>query len=248
MNPETGEDSFVNLENKVSELCVDPRTSDNVELNNTLEIVNYILNNGPKEKTEHITPIKNDENDENLPSNIKRNTYIDEGKEKSLLTYDTLKETGAIEQAKTPYKDIKMKHQKEQIQVDSTEQYFTPVKSESKTEVFATLSSRSVKLKPPVLKTPAPPSNKKPVTSAKKTPNRTNAYQHIASPIASYIKNCPQVPLIKNVHPKKPLPGPSSIPKFVKSQPIKLQLQNKENIDLPKVAYKSAKKTVLVST
>ncbi|KAI8438395.1 hypothetical protein MSG28_010937 [Choristoneura fumiferana] len=122
---------------------------------------------------------------------------------------------------------------------------FTPVKQEKNvTEVFATPSSELV-TKTPSLKTPAnPPLFKKPSTSSlKKTPSKNNAFKHIASPVAYYIKNTPQAPLIQNVYPKKPLIG-SSIPKLVK--PTVVKPSNKENVNLPPVAYKSAKKTTVI--
>lgn len=140
------------------------------------------------------------------------------------------------------------------IEVNNTEQTclnaastaFTPIKQKKNdTEVFATPSSELV-TKTPRLKTPAnPPLFKKPSTSSlKKTPSKNNAFKHIASPVAYYIKNTPQAPLIQNVYPKKPLLG-SSIPKLVK--PTVVKPSNKENVNLPPVAYKSAKKTTVVS-
>ncbi|XP_063548594.1 uncharacterized protein LOC134755886 [Cydia strobilella] len=121
----------------------------------------------------------------------------------------------------------------------------TPMKQVQKEkEVFATPSS-VLQIKPALCRTPAnPPLFKKPSTSSeKKTPSKNNAFQHIASPVAYYINNSPQVPLIRNVHPKKTLPGLSSIPKLVKSSVHKLS--NKENVNLPSVAYKNAKKTTV---
>ncbi|XP_063616767.1 uncharacterized protein LOC134789970 [Cydia splendana] len=120
----------------------------------------------------------------------------------------------------------------------------TPMKQVQK-EVFATPSS-VLQTKPTLCRTPAnPPLFKKPSTSSvKKTPGKNNAFQHVASPVAYYINNSPQVPLIQNVHPKKTLPGLSSIPKLVKSSVNKPS--NKENVNLPSVAYKSAKKTTVI--
>ncbi|XP_063357576.1 uncharacterized protein LOC134647238 [Cydia amplana] len=122
----------------------------------------------------------------------------------------------------------------------------TPMKHVQKEkEEFATPSS-VLQTKPALYRTPAnPPLFKKPSTSSvKKTPGKNNAFQHVASPVAYYINNSPQVPLIQNVHPKKTLPGLSSIPKLVKSSVNKPS--NKENVNLPSVAYKSAKKTTVI--
>ncbi|XP_061708732.1 uncharacterized protein LOC133518950 isoform X2 [Cydia pomonella] len=122
----------------------------------------------------------------------------------------------------------------------------TPMKHfQKEKEVFATPSS-VLHTKPALCRTPAnAPFFKKPSTSSvKKTPGKNNAFQHIASPVAYYINNSPQIPLIRNVHPKKTLPGLSSIPKLVKSSISKPS--NKENVYLPSVAYKSAKKTTVI--
>ncbi|XP_061713995.1 uncharacterized protein LOC133522630 [Cydia pomonella] len=108
-------------------------------------------------------------------------------------------------------------------------------------EVFATSSSVR-HTKPALCITPANPTVfKKPSPStSKKTPRKNNAFLHIASPVAYYINNSPKIPLIQNVFPKKILRGLSSIPKLVKSSVSKPS--NKENVNLPSVAYKSAKK------
>lgn len=103
--------------------------------------------------------------------------------------------------------------------------------------------------KTPVFKTPASTLMlKKPSTSSvnKKTPVKSGQYAHIASPVACYIKNSPQVPLVQDVRPKKPLPGCSSnIPKLIHSKP-KTNVCNKENVNLPSLAYIGAKKTKMV--
>lgn len=91
-------------------------------------------------------------------------------------------------------------------------------------------------------KNPIPKKNNTP--SLKKTPGKTNAFQHITSPVASYIKNSPQVPLLRDVRPKKPLSGTSSIPKFIKNTNNE---KGKENVLLPAIAYKNAKETKMVN-
>ncbi|KAJ8736418.1 hypothetical protein PYW08_007074 [Mythimna loreyi] len=210
------DDSFVKMENMVAKLCVSPRNNEKTELNNTLEVIEYILNNPPSSTKE-----KNEKVDDDL-------------------------------RLKTEFKDlspVKMENEVKKYETYNSPEppQNTPVKA-AQLHKYAedNTTPRDTKLKP-IFKTPAQPlSLKKPsATSLKKTPSRSNAYQHISSPVASYIKNCPIAPLVKDVHPKKPLPGTSSIPKFVKNLP-QAKPSNKENINLPSVAYKSAKKTRVI--
>ncbi|KAF9421604.1 hypothetical protein HW555_002537 [Spodoptera exigua] len=215
------DDSFIKMENMVANLCVSPKNIGNIgELNNTLEVIEYILNNPPgstKDKSDKAelnnkhTSIKN-EVDTSPTKNIKENKC---------------KETSKPPEPpqNTP---VKTNHQINK----HAEEFSTPRNMKQKT----------------IFKTPAQPTSlKKPsATSLKKTPSRSNAYQHISSPVASYIKNCPIVPLVKDVHPKKPLPGTSSIPKIIKNTLPATKPSNKENVNLPSVAYKSAKKTKVI--
>lgn len=106
----------------------------------------------------------------------------------------------------------------------------------SRPDAYATPSTGS---KTP-FKTPGNPVHKKTTYTPSKKP-----FQHVMSPVAFYINSCTQVPLVKNVQPKKLLPGTSSIPKLVKSTP-KTNLCNKENVSLPSIAYRSAKETKVV--
>ncbi|XP_075971773.1 uncharacterized protein LOC142973696 [Anticarsia gemmatalis] len=241
------DDSFIKLESMVEKLCVSPTPTNNKkteELNNTLEVIEYILNNPP-----------NNENKPETPKNIQDDVKPVLKTENEVLSEICLKKLQKI----SPQKCSKLG---KVDAMDSPEPpQNTPVKSakkfvkdaEFKTPVDSKKYIRDAEFKTPVdskpkpiFKTPAQPlSLKKPsATSLKKTPSKSNAYQHISSPVASYIKNCPIVPLVKDVHPKKPLPGPSSIPKLKSSVPIKSS--NKENVNLPSVAYKSAKKTKLI--
>lgn len=214
------DDSFIKIENMVERLCLSPkRNGKTEELNNTLEVIEYILNNPPsstkqkEEKTDDIT----------LKTN-KLKTEPDLSPQKMLR--EVKKQEAGNSTAHPQNTPLNIAHQFHKY----AESCNTP---------------RDIKTKP-LFKTPSqPPSLKKPGSSLKKTPSRSNAYQHISSPVASYIKNCPIAPLVKDVHPKKPLPGTSFIPKFVKNPPAKPS--NKENIVLPSVAYKSAKKTKVVS-
>ncbi|KAI5640511.1 hypothetical protein NE865_07056 [Phthorimaea operculella] len=120
-----------------------------------------------------------------------------------------------------------------------------------KQDIFKTPSSE-LKTRTPVFKTPGnPTSNKKLITPRK--------YQNVASPVATYIRNSPQIPLLKDVYPKKPLPGVSSIPKLSRQIP-RPNVGNKENlkqekvkvvkaeecIKLPAVAYRNAKETKVI--
>ncbi|KAG6455203.1 hypothetical protein O3G_MSEX009108 [Manduca sexta] len=238
----TSEDSFLKIENMVDNLCISNNVDTKVELNNTLDVIDYILNNGPESKTEDIVKV-----------------------EKEATDTQNLGEETAIKPLKTILSPSKLRHaefkaNKEIKTKSDSPPYVTPIKNEfrtpSKTEILKTprsatkvkldvfvTPSTNLKSKTPVFKTPALLSQKKQLaTSVKKTPAKPNSYQHISSPVASYIKNCPQVPLLKDVHPKKPLPGPSAIPKFTKG----IIEKNKENILLPSVAYKSAKKTKVI--
>lgn len=215
------DDSFIKMENMVAKLCLSPRKNDKTEeLNNTLEVIEYILNNPPssvgKDKNNTLNCIK--------PENTSPKSKINGGNHQtSPLKY----------RVKNNVHDSPQPPQN------------TPVKTTNKPEGFMTPMDMKHK---PIFKTPGQPlsSKKSSATSLKKTPGRSNAYQHISSPVASYIKNCPIAPLVKDVHPKKPLPGPSSIPKFIKN-PSLAKPSNKENVILPSVAYKSAKKTKVVS-
>lgn len=214
------DDSFIKMENMVAKLCLSPkRNGKTEELNNTLEVIEYILNNPPSSTKE-----KDEKADDS-----------------------TLKSTMKNEQNLSPQKTLR-EVKKNDAYNSSGHPQNTPVNiAQQFAQNYAESCStpRDVKQKP-VFKTPSQVlSLKKPGSSLKKTPSRSNAYQHISSPVASYIKNCPIAPLVKDVHPKKPLPGTSSIPKFVKNPPTKPS--NKENVILPSVAYKSAKKTRVVS-
>lgn len=224
------DESFIEMENMVSKLCMSPRDSDNMELNNTLEVIDYILNHGPNREP----LIKHDHADENKASVSVKIEYS------SPLKLSPKHQSPKREYIKLP----------EDTNYKASPNYFTPAKSVMKKPFnkTATPSSNSKASKTPLFKTPANPALKKPCTP-RLTPGRSNAYQHISSPIASYIKNCPQAPLVKDVHPKKPLPGSSSIPKFIRNPSHdKIQInKNKENISLPAIAYKSAKKTKVVS-
>lgn len=215
------DDSFIKMEDMVAKLCVSPKKSGNAgELNNTLEVIEYILNNPPSS-----TKDKTDKAELN-------NKYTSTENEVNKSPTKNQKEDKCKEASKPPEPPQN-----------------TPVKTNHQihkhTEGFST--PRDMKQKP-IFKTPAQPTSlKKPsATSLKKTPSRSNAYQHISSPVASYIKNCPIVPLVKDVHPKKPLPGTSSIPKIVKNTLPVAKPSNKENVNLPSVAYKSAKKTRVI--
>uniref|UniRef100_A0A2A4JD45 Uncharacterized protein n=1 Tax=Heliothis virescens TaxID=7102 RepID=A0A2A4JD45_HELVI len=213
------DDSFIKMESMVAKLCMSPKNNEKTEeLNNTLEVIEYILNNPPAKVEGPIVKTGKD----TVKCEIKPSDLSPERIDKKCLELDT--NISPKPPQNTPIKSA--------IQTPRTnDDHPTP---------------REMKHKP-IFKTPSQPlSLKKPsATSLKKTPGRSNAYQHISSPVASYIKNCPIAPLVKDVHPKKPLPGTSSIPKFVKHAPP-AKPSNKENVNLPSVAYKSAKKTRVI--
>ncbi|CAG9796666.1 unnamed protein product [Diatraea saccharalis] len=214
-NIKPADDSFLQVEKMVTDLCQSQESEKVTQLNNTLDIIDYILNNGPTQ----TSPLKNNENN-NLEIRD-TNNVVD--KALSSLTQDKLKTNDDF--IKSPKKSTPVNTQKQ-----SQSSLVTPSTNLKQNELF---------------KTPKNPfSQKKPSTSSlKRTPSKNNAYQHIASPIASYIKNCPVTPLVKEVRPMRPLPGTSSIPKYVSS----VKSSCKENIDLPPVAYKSAKKTKVIT-
>ncbi|CAB3239904.1 unnamed protein product [Arctia plantaginis] len=246
------DDSFIKLENMVAKLCVSPgppNCSKPEELNNTLEVIEYILNNPPSDNINNeimtdVKPVLTTESEVLNEVCLKKLQHI--SPQKSVKVEQNIQKDSPEVLRNTPLMGVKLE---QNIHKDSTKVLLsTPVKSQRKyaKEIAGFMTPVGTKTKP-VFKTPAQPlSLKKPsVTSLKKTPSyKSNAYEHISSPVASYIKNCPIVPLVKDVHPKKPLPGPSSIPKF--KNHVAVKASNKENINLPSVAYKSAKKTKVI--
>ncbi|XP_041975726.1 uncharacterized protein LOC121730651 [Aricia agestis] len=296
------DDSFIRFEKMVSELCMSP-TDKHPKLDNTLEVVDFILNNvehnkpevkvlpcldinlDVDNKTENLHSVEdsntNDSNAINVqtPKTNLRNENNIECKTVACVTPETKLEnscnigvgsTDFVSMGNTPKDNVKVENN---IRCETTtcdtvktnpESYNTKVYNTSKVEcttkinnvhnipeikhdtnlLSVTPKNKLLMNSNAVFKTPKNPVSSKKVTSAKKTPNRLNTYQHIMSPVASYIKNCPQVPLVKDVHPQRPLPAKSSIP-----QPIKnvSKTMNKENIEIPTVAYKSAKKTQMVT-
>ncbi|XP_013179036.1 PREDICTED: uncharacterized protein LOC106126116 [Papilio xuthus] len=73
-----------------------------------------------------------------------------------------------------------------------------------------------------------------------KCPAKYNLFEHIRSPVAMYIKQSPQVPLLQNVKPEKSLEGTNLTTDFGNCLKTKYNLNYKP---LPTVAYKSAKNT-----
>ncbi|XP_011561016.3 uncharacterized protein LOC105391252 [Plutella xylostella] len=264
------DDSFLTMEQMVSELSL-PSEAHHEELDNTLDIVNYILNHGKGNDNENITSetkniethlikskpssaIKHDTKEcvQKVPRTSETSPYITPAKK---ISENIAGDTKNIEShLLKPEASSAIKHNtKECVQTvpgsPETPSYITPVKimEKIKPENDSFSTPAESKIKTPIFKTPANiPSHKKPAASStKKTPLKSNAYQHIKSPIASYINKTPQVPLVKDVRPMKPLPGPSSIPKIMKTA-SKGNSINKENINLPSIAYRSAKETKLI--
>ncbi|RVE39882.1 hypothetical protein evm_015468 [Chilo suppressalis] len=212
-NIKPADDSFLKVEKMVTNLCVPDESERVTQLNNTLDIIDYILSKGPQPS----------EKKKDLYEVVKKETAVTKEENLNSLAKEDQKPNLKSSAYCTPVSDIKKP-------MDSCVTPFTDLKQKV------------------LFKTPKNPlSQKKPsATSLKKTPSRSNVYQHIASPVASYIKKCPVTPLVKDVRPMKPLPGMSSIPKFVKIPPPS-KSSSKENINLPPVAYKSAKTTRVVS-
>ncbi|CAG4950711.1 unnamed protein product [Parnassius apollo] len=236
-------DSFLEMEKMVSELKKLPN-SDKEELDNTLEVIEYILNNGPTH-----------EEGCNLHSKIEESE--DNNNEKTALQVEVIdtKQSNVPESIKDVLKLEEVKH-------SLNTELFTPIKNKDglsdctsgpsldtfstktidhphKTDNVTTPFCGDIKQEALVFKTPKSVISQKKqfiTPKTKLTPSK-NSYQHITSPVAAYIKNSPQVPLLKDVRPRKPLPGVSSIPKLLKSTE---KTSNKENINLPSVAYKSA--------
>ncbi|XP_053612741.1 uncharacterized protein LOC128676581 [Plodia interpunctella] len=218
------DDSFLQIEKMVTDLCVSTQENSSVVLDNTLDVIDYILKNGPTQNYEN--PNHEINNCKHSKEKLCSNTEIDCGVSKEMIPHTPIKAKDSDKENITPYS--------------------TPSKVDFKcnrTDNFATPCSN---MNTPVFKTPHIPisTRKTPHSSVKKQMTKSNIYKNVASPVASYINNCPVVPLIKEVRPTKPLPGHSAIPKFVKSNQSKLS--NKENVKLPTVAYKSAKKTEVI--
>ncbi|KAJ0182578.1 hypothetical protein K1T71_001947 [Dendrolimus kikuchii] len=121
----------------------------------------------------------------------------------------------------------------------------TPIKRNNQftdKDVFKTPLT-SIKSKPTVkTSSNTPHSSKKTCVTPMKKSN-TPKYQDIMSPVAAYIHQSPQTPLVQNVHHKKTLTGLSLIPQLGRNY---IKPANKENIKLPLIAYRSAKVTKLI--
>ncbi|KAL0851249.1 hypothetical protein ABMA28_007089 [Loxostege sticticalis] len=230
------DDSFLKVEKMLTDMSVSPKKEQKNDgvLNNTLDIIDYILKNGPPKASQNVSPAKPAATD-TIPAD---NTYKREVPQTILTDTETVKN------------DCKPLISNDNFE-SNVALHCTPTKTNSillkKTDKGTPYTD--LKQRTPIFKTPGNPlSHKKPsVTSLKKTPSKNNAYQHIASPIASYIKNCPVAPLVKEVRPTKPLPGISSIPKFMKTNSTHNKPSNKENLNLPSIAYRSAKKTQVIT-
>lgn len=199
---------FQQIEKLVHDLSVTPDKiidKNNEELDNTLDVVEYILN------SEH-----NDSDKKHA---------------------ETKSNTEGLSQ-------LQSEHAVKTSMLKLQPVLKTPIKTER--SVY-TLKSSERKLRPPstntsMFKTPGNSvSQKRMLTPLKKQ------FEHVASPVASYINDSPVVPLLKNVRPKKPLHGTSFIPQPIKN-PSKLNACNKENQNLPSTAYRCAKETKVVSS
>lgn len=118
-------------------------------------------------------------------------------------------------------------------------EFITPTKQKTTLKVYTTpLQER---FHSPTFKTPVIP------VSLKKfqTPSKKRSFQHVVSPVATYINNPPVVLHKKNVNPKKSLIGYSGIPKPINSA-LKHNLNNKENHKVPSFAYRAPKESKMV--
>ncbi|XP_050348103.1 uncharacterized protein LOC126771953 [Nymphalis io] len=251
------DDSFLKLEEMVTEMCTSPKPNVNNVLDNTLEVVEYILNNAHLNDNENNKAEKNiigteKEQNLNIPeiitSSIKenddveiKNENVSEKNEREIMS--TEPENKSIESKTKTDLEVERLYKTPLKNSCNLQKYVQGVKTESISTPFV-----ETKCSKEIFKTPKNPlsSKKYQLSSTKKTPGKINPYQHITSPVASYIKNGPQVPLLRDVHPKRPLPGCSSIPKLVKNTSDS-KLGNKENVLLPSLAYRSAKKTKMIT-
>lgn len=242
-NDRTSEDSFLNMEKLVNDECETDQREHNKsqpDFDNTLEEIDYILSRGEKFQKIHIA--KEDQiADESSPTLLSLDNSTNYSLQEDIVenVYSTPTITENMNVLQNPTISISTENDNEfktplkvMIQEDNPNKNTPCTKSRNEME----------------LKTPAYPSTSKKInklTSIKRTPLKSNLYDHITSPIASYIKNSPQVPFFKDIHPNKPLPALSAIPKLVKA-PTQAK-NNKENVNLPSLAYKSAKETKVVS-
>ncbi|CAG4979080.1 unnamed protein product [Parnassius apollo] len=241
-------DSFLEMEKMVSELQKLPN-SDKEKLDNTLEVVKYILNNHPIHEEGCKPPNKTEDSKDNdnektalevkvidtepinVPVSIKDVVKLEEVKY-SLNTelFTPIKKKGGVSDCNSG----------PSLGTFSMKTIDNPIKTDNITTPFCG-DTKQVAL---VFKTPKSHiSQKKQFLTTKMTPSKLNSYQHIISPVAAYIKSSPQVPLLKVVRPRKPLPGISSIPKLLKTTE---KTSDKENINLPSVAYKSAQRMKVI--
>lgn len=239
-------DSFLKMEQMVSNLCDSQRNNDENALDNTLDVIEYILHNGPSQNipTHSIRGDKTVLNEQDLEIiNPIPRIEINDFCQHELQSKKTLEA-----QPITPVK----KNLNFEFTISDTPNspspYYTPAKvgsepEERQPDIYATPSTE-LRNKTPLFKTPGNPVShkKRSCTPLKKS------FQHIVSPVASYIKQSPVVPLYTDIRPKKPLPGPSSIPKPIKNakNATRMNPNNKENVKLPSIAYKTAKETKVV--
>ncbi|XP_050680364.1 uncharacterized protein LOC126976172 [Leptidea sinapis] len=112
--------------------------------------------------------------------------------------------------------------------------YMTPIRNTKEVNLRVPLTEKNH-----LFKTPLSIKAKSPCRM--KTQSKINKFDHISSPIASYIKERPHTPLPRNDSTKKPK---SSIPKFVKQL---IKTSDKENGPILHQS-KSAKKTIMICT
>lgn len=284
------DDSFLKIEKTINELCISRNKNKKEQLDNTLEAVEFILNDAPLHDNRNKTvPIVSEKGTDEIVSevtdslkncsevkneNVKTTNIANvdtkglnctknciEGSNGNVGTINTTNiETKVIDctisckevinenvQTSNTTNVDSNSHIKIEISHETPAKTFSSLKKYIQNDKIEGISTPLTEIKQTnnVLMTPKNPILKKNQTpSSKKTPRKTNAFQHIVSPVASYIKKCPQVPLFRDVYPTKPLPGTSSIPKFIKKSN---DYKEKGNVLLPSIAYKNAKKTKMIT-
>lgn len=231
--------SFLEMEKMVSELLLVDKKG-NEELDNTLDVVEYILNNAPS--TEHCHKVTRETERNDYDANDLQGTETSSKRSLSsikMLEMVKVKCSSNIDHTTPTKEELFLKNCKS---VPNDNRSSSKKINRTKQNVHQSSPSVNDKQSVSVFKTPKSTVPLKKYLLTPKNVSKLN-YQHITSPVATYIKNGPQVPLFKDVKPKKPLLGMSSIPKPLKSSENK----NKENINLPSVAYKNAKSVKVVN-
>lgn len=267
-------DNILTKENKVEQICASPENTDSSdEINKTLELVEYLFNNKPESDNDIKLQMLQKNIEVNLPETTEpfNRTLLRSTTDQNTKTYGSNFANHVMEKSpEITSSEISLRPPEIRlldhcaVQTDKNLFAINIQQEESCTTSenlkLIELSNNSVKkyvpnfgdsnLKSTVQTLSSIPNKTPSTTPAKNEPtNKIKKYHYISSPVASYIYNTPQVPLVKDVHPKKPLPSSSCTLSVSKSTTSHhgVKSSNKENINLPFVVYKSAKKTRVVS-